>query len=300
MSRLTWTRQDLRSAKHSEKSINRGMPSSACCMNAEPRPTLPWTSRPQPGSNWRFHQALANTARAFSFGLGTKPVNSFHWIHSRFRPLQYQQASAGCPTSMSHEIISRRGCAARATEPRATCTGGTPARIPNLPRIQDLWATVRDCRERLVMLASEHREAERCQTSGACPKIRRPRRRQGEEVEQAEIDRLCRALRQRPRPHWRVLWRARPLQLQDSARSLRPWSRRRAELQAGWELLWTHRLRRDLAPIYRLISCRRGRHRDAHILADDLLGSDDYPRLAICEVCGRAVRWPNGTLVSCA
>jgi hypothetical protein len=66
----------------------------------------------------------------------------------------------------------------------------------------------------------------------------------------------------------------------------------------GWELLWTHRLRRELAPIYRLLSCRRGRHRDAHILADALFGgtlADNYPELAICEVCGRAVQWPNGT-----
>jgi hypothetical protein len=73
-----------------------------------------------------------------------------------------------------------------------------------------------------------------------------------------------------------------------------------ATLQAGWELLWMHRLRRDLAPIYRVVACRRGRHRDAHVIADDLLGSslaDDYPEVAICEVCGRAVQWPNGTPV---
>ncbi len=57
------------------------------------------------------------------------------------------------------------------------------------------------------------------------------------------------------------------------------------------------RLRRDLAPIYRLLACRRGRHRDAHLLADDLVGSalgDEYPELAICEICGRAIEWPNG------
>jgi hypothetical protein len=69
-------------------------------------------------------------------------------------------------------------------------------------------------------------------------------------------------------------------------------------LQAGWELLWGERLRRDLGPIYRLLACRRGRHRDAHLLADDLIGSalgNDYPELAVCEVCGRAVEWPNGT-----
>jgi len=67
-------------------------------------------------------------------------------------------------------------------------------------------------------------------------------------------------------------------------------------LPGPW-LLWTQRLRRDLAPIYRLGACRRGRHRDAYLLADDLVGSllgDDYPELAVCEVCGRAVEWPNG------
>jgi len=51
-------------------------------------------------------------------------------------------------------------------------------------------------------------------------------------------------------------------------------------VRAGWALLWTERLRRDLASIYRLVACRRGRHRDAHLLADDIIGSqlaDDYP-----------------------
>jgi hypothetical protein len=50
--------------------------------------------------------------------------------------------------------------------------------------------------------------------------------------------------------------------------------------------------------MYRLVAYRRGRHRDAHLLADDLVGSplgDDYPELAVCEVCGRAVELPNGT-----
>jgi hypothetical protein len=116
-------------------------------------------------------------------------------------------------------------------------------------------------------------------------------------MEQVEIDRLRRALRLRPKPPWRVLWRTRPPQLQASARTMGLWSWRRVQLQAGWELLWIHRLRRDLAPIYRLVACRRGRHRDAHVIADDLLGStlaDDFPEVAICEVCGRAVHWPNG------
>jgi hypothetical protein len=117
-------------------------------------------------------------------------------------------------------------------------------------------------------------------------------------MEQAEIDRVRSALRRRPKPSWRALWRTRPPQLQASALSMGPWSRGRVRLQAGWQLLWTHRLRRDLALIFRLRACRRGRHRDAHVVANDLLGStfaDDYPELAICEVCGRAVRWPNGT-----
>ncbi|HEV8527234.1 MAG TPA: hypothetical protein VGS60_06720 [Actinomycetes bacterium] len=46
-----------------------------------------------------------------------------------------------------------------------------------------------------------------------------------------------------------------------------------------------------------LAAGRRGRHRDALLVFDDLAGSslgDDYPELAVCEVCGRAVEWPNG------
>jgi hypothetical protein len=53
-----------------------------------------------------------------------------------------------------------------------------------------------------------------------------------------------------------------------------------------------------LAPILRLVACRRGRHHDADLLADDFVGStlgDDYPELAVCDVSGRAVEWPNGT-----
>ena len=51
-------------------------------------------------------------------------------------------------------------------------------------------------------------------------------------------------------------------------------------------------------PIYRLVACRCGRHHDAQVMADELIGSDlgdAYPEAAICEVCGRAVHWPNGT-----
>jgi hypothetical protein len=121
---------------------------------------------------------------------------------------------------------------------------------------------------------------------------------QGGAMEQAEIDRIRRVLRQRPKPPWRALWRGRPHQSQASGRSMGPWARRRIQLRAGWRLLWAERLRRDLAPIYQFVACRRGRHRDAHVMADDLVGSelgDDYPEVAICEVCGRAVDWPHGT-----
>jgi hypothetical protein len=100
-------------------------------------------------------------------------------------------------------------------------------------------------------------------------------------MEQAEIDRVRRALGRRPKPPWRVLWRR--------------------QFREGWTLLWTQRLRRDLDPIYRLIACRRGRHREAHVLADALVGStlaQDFPEAAICEVCGRIVEWPNGTPTS--
>jgi hypothetical protein len=117
-------------------------------------------------------------------------------------------------------------------------------------------------------------------------------------MEQAEIERVRRVLRQRSKPRWRVLWRGRPYQLQASDPSMGAWARRRVQLQAGWQLLWTERLRRDLAPIYQFLGCRRGRHRDAHVMADELIGSelgDEYPEVAICEVCGRAVDWPNGT-----
>ena len=117
-------------------------------------------------------------------------------------------------------------------------------------------------------------------------------------MEQADIDRVRRALHQRSKPSWRVLWRGRPLPLQVNHRSIGPWARRRLQLQAGWQLLWAEWLRRDLAPIYQFLACRRGRHRDAQVMADELVGSelgDQYPVVAICEICGRAVDWPNGT-----
>jgi hypothetical protein len=116
-------------------------------------------------------------------------------------------------------------------------------------------------------------------------------------MEQAEIDRIRRVLHQRPKPPWWVLWRGRPLPLRASHRNMGPWARRRLQLQAGWQLLWAERLRRDLAPIYQFVACRRGRHRDAQVMADELVGSElggQYPVVAICEVCGRAVHWPNG------
>jgi hypothetical protein len=123
-------------------------------------------------------------------------------------------------------------------------------------------------------------------------------------MDRAEIDRVRRVLRRRPKPRWKVLWRPGPPQRWAAARSTRPrWRVRLMQLQAGWELLWRQRLRRDLSPIYQLVTCRRGRHHDAHLLADDLVGSqlgNDYPQLAICEICERAVEWPNGmpTLVA--
>ena len=120
---------------------------------------------------------------------------------------------------------------------------------------------------------------------------------QGEAMEQAEIERVRRVLRQLSKPRWRVLWRGRPHQLQSSDPTIGAWARRRIQLQDGWQLLWTERLRRDLAPIYQFLGCRRGRHRDAHVMADELIGSElanEYPEVTICEVCGRAVHWPNG------
>jgi hypothetical protein len=117
-------------------------------------------------------------------------------------------------------------------------------------------------------------------------------------MDPSQIDRVRRTLRRRPKPSWSVLWRVGPPERWAAAQATRPrWRVRLTQLQAGWQLLWIQRLRRDLDPIYRLVACRRGRHRDAHMLADDLVGSqlgDDYPRLAVCEVCGRAVEWPNG------
>jgi hypothetical protein len=117
----------------------------------------------------------------------------------------------------------------------------------------------------------------------------------GEEtMKQVDIDRVDRALRQRAKPPWRVLWRGHPHRLRACDPTMGPWARRRVRLQAGWQLLWAERLRHA---IYRLVACRRGRHRDAQVMADDLLGSelgDTYPEVAICEVCGRAIAWPNG------
>ena len=117
-------------------------------------------------------------------------------------------------------------------------------------------------------------------------------------MDPAQVKRVRRTLRRRPKPPWRVLWRGRPPAPWADMCTRPRWQARLLQLQAGWELLWAERLRRDLDPIYRLVGCRRGRHRDAHLLADDLIGSQlahDYPELAVCEVCGRAVEWPRGT-----
>jgi hypothetical protein len=54
--------------------------------------------------------------------------------------------------------------------------------------------------------------------------------------------------------------------------------------------------------MYRVLACRRGRHRDALLVSDDLAGGsfgDDYSELVVCELCGRAVEWPNGKPYSC-
>jgi hypothetical protein len=60
-------------------------------------------------------------------------------------------------------------------------------------------------------------------------------------MEQADIERVRRVLRQRPKPSWRVLWRGHPHRLQASDPSLGPWARRRIRLQTGWQLLWAER-----------------------------------------------------------
>ena len=111
-------------------------------------------------------------------------------------------------------------------------------------------------------------------------------------MEKADIDRVRRALRQRPKPPWRVLWRGRPGRPWTSDPSIGPWVRRRIQLQAGWQLLWVERLPRELAPIYRLVACRHGRHRDARVMADDLIGSElgPPPERWTPGLCGRG-RW---------
>ena len=114
----------------------------------------------------------------------------------------------------------------------------------------------------------------------------------------AQVDRVRRMLQRRTKPPWSVLWRGGPpMRSAFAGRGLPRWQVRLMQLGAAWRLLWEERLRRDLAPIYRLLACHRGRHRDAQLLADDLVGSslgDLYPELAVCEVCGRAIEWPNG------
>jgi hypothetical protein len=116
-------------------------------------------------------------------------------------------------------------------------------------------------------------------------------------MDPAQVERVRRALRRRARPPWRVLWRVGSPAPWAGVRTRPEWQVRLLQLQAGRELLSVQRVRRDLDPIYRLVACRRGRHRDAHMLADDFVGgplADDYPELAVCEVCGRVVEWPNG------
>jgi hypothetical protein len=122
-------------------------------------------------------------------------------------------------------------------------------------------------------------------------------------MEQAEIDRLRRVLRShRPPLRWVVMRAGRSPVMQQRWREERRrvgwrWTLAR-RLRYHWRWLWTYGLERRLAdPLQRKLSCPRGRHRYAHLLADELVGSqlgDDYPELAICERCGHAVPWPNG------
>jgi hypothetical protein len=93
-------------------------------------------------------------------------------------------------------------------------------------------------------------------------------------MDQAEIDRVRRAVlaHRRRLPMWR--------------------------LRDGWRSLWAYTLRPILVdPLQRRMGCPWGRHRYAHVPADELVGADlesDYPVLAVCELCGDTVEWPNG------
>jgi hypothetical protein len=67
-------------------------------------------------------------------------------------------------------------------------------------------------------------------------------------------------------------------------------------MTAGW--LWALTLRPILVnPLQRRVGCPRGHHRCGRLVADELIGSRDaldYPELAICQLCGDTLKWPNG------
>ena len=69
-------------------------------------------------------------------------------------------------------------------------------------------------------------------------------------MDPTQVERMRRTLRRRPKPPWRVLWRGTPPAPWADMRSRPRWQARPLQWQAGWELLWTQRLRRDLDPIY--------------------------------------------------
>jgi hypothetical protein len=121
-------------------------------------------------------------------------------------------------------------------------------------------------------------------------------------MDQAKIDRLRRVLLGRRPPPWSG-WRAGRGpgmgRFWRQTRQQRGWRQalvRRTRYR--WQSLRTSMLRPLLVdPVQRRIGCPRGRHRDAQVLAEALVGSrlgDDFPALALCARCGHAVAWPNG------
>jgi len=97
-------------------------------------------------------------------------------------------------------------------------------------------------------------------------------------MDQAEIDRLRRVLRSRRPPR---LWGLRSGRGPGMRRFWRQAYQRLGLRQAlamrvryRWASLWTYTMRPLLIdPVHRRIGCPRGRHRYAHLLADQLLGS---------------------------
>jgi hypothetical protein len=120
-------------------------------------------------------------------------------------------------------------------------------------------------------------------------------------MDEAAIDRLRRVvLTHRPPRRLRVWrsWRAPVMRgLWREARGRVGW-RRAWRLRHDWGWLWASRSGRCwFDPVQRRVGCPRGRHRYGHLVADELLGGIDaldYPELAICQLCGHTVQWPNG------